>query len=111
MALDKCFRHPLKIAAGQCKRCHAHLCIECKTLTPDGVFCSRECLEDFRLFQSRLVTTRIPRSRFSLMAWIKHIVVSAVLVLIIYGALAFLLKTTDPGEMWDTMTSQIRLLF
>jgi hypothetical protein len=85
--------------------------MECKTLTPDGVFCTRECVEQFRSFQGRIISTGRRRGKISLFAWIGQIVGAVILIIIIYAVLAYWLKTTAPGEMWHKLTGNFRLLF
>jgi hypothetical protein len=108
--VDKCKNHPVRFASGRCKRCHLPLCNECKLTVAEGVFCSEQCAEQFRSFQSRLSTFGGYSGGFSLMAWIKHLAAAAVLVIVIYAALYFWLGTSDPSEMWHQLLRQFRIL-
>lgn len=109
--MDKCKNHPIKFAAGRCKRCHIPICSECKIQVEEGIFCSEECVDQFRTFQSRMADFGPTRSKFSLTAWIKYLITVAVLVGVIYGALAFWLGETDPGAIISALMKQINVLF
>lgn len=108
--MDKCKTHPIRFAIGRCKRCHVPMCSECKISTDDGIFCSEECIEQFRTFQSRMANYGPSGSRFSLFAWIKYLVITVVLIVVIVGALSFWLGTTDPGEMLEKLRQQLKLI-
>ena len=97
MGLVKCFRHPNKVSIGNCKNCNAPICGECKTVTPNGIFCSNDCHANLVDFQSKIISTSGTRSGFSVFAWIKHLAIAAVLIAVIFGALSIWLKTTDPS--------------
>lgn len=108
--MDKCKNHPIRFAIGRCKRCHVPICAECKISTDDGIFCSGECVEQFRTFQGRMANYGPGRSRFSLFAWIKYLIITAVLVAVIAGVLVFWLGTTDPGAMLEKLRQQLKLI-
>ena len=109
--MEKCKNHPLRFAIARCKRCHLPLCNDCKVLVDDGVFCSQVCVEQFQNFQQRVSTLPATQTRFSFFGCLKTLVISAVLLAVIAGALVFWLGTSDPGEMWQALLKQIRLMF
>lgn len=80
-------------------------------ITDKGTFCSQQCSDDFAEFQSLVIASGPRRRRVSLMAWIQHLSVAGVLVLVIYGALSFWLGTTKVSEMPDKIIRQIKLLY
>ena len=109
--MEKCKNHPVRIANVRCRRCHMPICQECRMQVDDGVFCSEECIEQFREFQQRVQTLGYGHSRITLTALIKYTITVALLLVVIYGALYFWLGTSDPGEMARQAFAQIRLLF
>lgn len=85
--------------------------MECKIAVEEGIFCSDACVEQFRSFQSRMSSIgSATRSRFSLIGFIKSTIIAAVLIVVIFVALAFWLKTTDPKEMLVKLKDQISLI-
>lgn len=106
-----CRKHPTKPAVDSCKRCSATVCTECKIMMPEGPFCSMACVQEFRDFQSRVWAEGGPRRRFSFRATIRYLITVAILIVVIGIALHFWLGTTDPGEMWENLRRQFRLLF
>ncbi len=112
MTQDKCVNHPTRSAATRCKRCHSPVCLDCRIRSSDGVFCSGECVEQFREFQTRV---HVPGARrgcgFSLFSWVKHLLLVAALVAIIWLVLTTWLGTTDIPEMGRQLGGMFRLLF
>lgn len=109
--MDKCKNHPIRIAPVRCRRCHAPICLECRIQDEGGVFCSEECVEQFREFQARVQTIGFGQRRVGVLGLLKYAATVLVLVAVIYVALVFWLGTTDPGEMWRQAWNQITLLF
>lgn len=112
MPQDTCINHPTRNAVARCKRCHAAVCLDCRVKAPDGLFCSDECVTQFREFQSRVHVGSTRRGcGLSLFSWIKHLAISAVLVAVIWFVLTTWLGTTDIGEMGRRIASMFRLIF
>lgn len=108
--MDKCKNHPVRFSVARCKRCHGPICTECRIQVTEGVFCSDECIDHFRSFQSRISNLGGGAARFSFFALIKHLLIAAVLICVIWGALYIWLGTSDPAEMWRRFVAQLRLL-
>lgn len=110
--MDTCVNHPVKQAVARCKRCHAAVCADCRVKVSDGVYCSDECVEEFRRFQSVVHTTPVRRrSRFSIFGALRTLVISAVLLAIIWFVLTTWLGTSDFREMGQRLREILRLLF
>jgi hypothetical protein len=60
MAKDMCRNHPEVFAAGNCKQCAVPICDACKTVRPQGVFCSVVCADKYAAFQDRIAVHKGP---------------------------------------------------
>src|SRR4051812_9848679 len=108
--MEKCKNHPVNLASARCKRCHIPICNHCKIQVTDGVFCSNECIDQFRNFHQRVSNYTGMRSGFSIIGLIKSIAMAAVVLGFIYGVFYLWFGTGDPAEMWDHMYRQIKPL-
>lgn len=109
--MPKCVNHPIKEAVAHCKRCNDTLCLDCRIKSPEGIFCSNDCVMEFREFQGR-VYAGLPRnrSRFSLIGAIKSLVIAAILVAVIWVIMTSWLGD-DIGEWPDKLKQMIKLIY
>jgi ABC-type Na+ efflux pump permease subunit len=78
-------------------------------MTQDGVFCSQNCLEEFRNFRNAMTLATGPgRRRVTLMGLIRYVVILCVLGAVIFAALAALTGTTDIGQMGTQIMRTLR---
>jgi hypothetical protein len=85
--------------------------MDCRVKAPDGVFCSHECVEAFREFQSGVYTGHARRGcGISIIGLIKNLILAALLVALIWFVLTWWLKTDDPGEMGSKLWQMMKLL-
>jgi hypothetical protein len=109
--VDKCAFHPVKQAVARCKRCHTPICRDCQVKAPDGIFCSHECVEEFRNFQSQMYSGPVRKSGISIFGLIKSLIISAVLIAIIWFVLNSWLGAGGFGEMGSKLRQMLKLLF
>ena len=107
--MDKCKNHPMKFAAGRCKRCHLPVCEECKMQVAEGIFCSEQCIDQFRNFQSRIANFGGTRSGFSFFGMLKTLFLSAVIIGLIWGVFYWRFNASTPGEIWDVIRGWTKL--
>lgn len=106
-----CVNHPTKKAAAHCKQCLNPLCPECRVLLTEGVFCSDSCYRQFLELREHIIDQKGRRSRFSLIALVKHLAIAAILIAFIAAVLYWWLGTLDPAEMLQKLMRDIRLMF
>ncbi|MCX7964890.1 MAG: hypothetical protein N2644_10520 [Candidatus Sumerlaea chitinivorans] len=113
--MEWCKNHPTRKAVTKCKQCLAPICAECRIFMSEGIFCSSECIEEFRQWRANILTMNPPRSRFSLKAQLKYFVVVLALLAFIWGVFYFWLGTFDIREiaskLWEQLWYLIRLTF
>lgn len=106
-----CLRHGGRGVRGRCRRCGVGICDECE-LESGGRFCSGECRDAFRAFQGSVRDEFVVRrGRFSLVGFLRTLVISVVLLGVTGVALRMLFGTWDPGEMVAEFGRMLRLLF
>ena len=82
MAKEMCRHHPQVYATGTCKQCAIPICDACKTVRPQGIFCSEECAQKFSAFQSRMAgsTQRKSGGLFGSLKFKRIMIIGCVLV-------------------------------
>ena len=109
-----CARHPEIITAWECKNCGTPVCPQCAlALTPTSStrFCGEKCKATYVEYQEWLTHGRPKRTfwkTFSLLGWIKHLIIVAVLLSVISLALYFVSGSFNPltqiRALWDLIS-------
>lgn len=111
MAAKMCPSHLARRATSTCRRCGRPICDLCESET-GGRFCSTPCAAAFGEFQSQVADEfRVRRTLFSLLGCLRSAVISAILLVVIWVALVYLLGTSDPAEMISALKKILRLVF
>jgi hypothetical protein len=108
--LTFCKKHPTKPSAGQCRQCKAEMCLECRVPVQEGVFCSDDCIAQFRNFRNAIIGSGPGRRRVTIAGLLRYAIIVAVLLVVIYAALFALTGETDPGAMLGRFWSMIRVI-
>ncbi len=106
-----CVNHPTKKAVEHCKQCGVPLCVDCRLLLANGIFCSDSCHREYLEIRERIIDQKGRRRRFSIVALIKHLLVASLLMAFIAGVLYWWLGTLDPAKMWEKLYNDFRLMF
>jgi hypothetical protein len=109
--LTFCKRHPTKPSAGQCRQCRAEMCLDCRIPVDVGVFCSEDCIAEFRNFRNAMIATGPGPRRVTLAGLLRYAIILCVLVAVIYGALVALTGTTDSATMSFRVSEMLRVLW
>jgi hypothetical protein len=94
-----CKKHPTRPGAGACRQCRQEMCLDCRIPTDEGVFCSEDCIQEFRNFRRAIIGTGPGRRRVTLTGLLRYVVILAVLLAVIYAAMFALTGETDPSAM------------
>ena len=106
MAKDMCRFHPHVFASGECKQCSIPICDDCKTVQPQGIFCSAECAAKFAAFQDRLSAHKGPGSgSFLSSPTIRTILVLGVVLLAFWLFLHFVYDVGSLGDIPSALKS------
>jgi hypothetical protein len=86
------------------------MCLECRIPVQEGVFCSDDCIAQFRNFRNAIIGTGPSRRRVTIFGLLRYAIIVAVLLAIIYAALFALTGETAPGLMLGRFWGMIRIV-
>jgi len=82
--MAECFFHTGRPAVTRCKQCGRPLCSECRIITEEGIFCSKECAERFSVFAKRAEEIEAKRSRNNGLSGLMKFIIFLVVLFVIY---------------------------
>ena len=85
MAARTCVNHKDQPSATMCHQCHKPICTSCSLVTPQGTFCSPECVILNRDFKEKMKADKEPQGMSKLEGLLKLVVAFLLISLGFYG--------------------------
>jgi hypothetical protein len=99
--VSTCVNHPTKTATHKCKRCSKPICQQCLHKTELGIFCSQECHDAVKEFQSKLIDARpAKKSGIDFGKAFKRLIILGALVGGLYGYFFMRYGDRTPQQIW-----------
>lgn len=108
--MPNCINHTTRRALYECRRCSQPICDQCSAQFQR--FCGDVCKQEFQSVAGRISDRPVGRrTRFSAMGCLRTLIISAVLLVVIYGAVIALFGSADPAVIGPELRRMLRVLF